>query len=540
MFFYAPGAPFNRKGINQPNMRIHTEFDIDGQPATGTFGDTGLEDLQLARDAGMNYVKAGKTFLDVSSPEGRFCQENNIRVMYSIAGHVHGSPRLSRPIGADDVELPIANGEPLPGPSVIQVDDELILYESDDRSHLTGCERGYRGTRACAHELSTILLWPDPLEKEIAEVKASPNLWGYWALDDTPGYALSAMRGLYAAVKRNDPGNHPVIAGHSGAATLRNFGPDTCDMIALYFYPFMAHGYDRTMNSYDTQWILTDARRRVPGIPFMGIYQGFWEPGDSTRRMNKLSPLTPAEIREQVEDFVREGASALCTYAIIGEETENFRGWNTRRDLVEELRSINDEIRQTGALEIGREPEEMAAARIQPRGFYVHAKEVQGIIPAWRIIGPFDACGGSIDSLFPPDSPVDLEAAYPGKELRASWRTYPSHAGAVGLGEIYGHHDYTSGCIAYASCEVMSPESMNVQLRFGSSDDGLVMINGREVHRYEGARGVHLDSDVVPVELEMGLNRVLVKVLNREGPWGFFLRFTDLDGKPLAGLRFSP
>jgi hypothetical protein len=311
-------------------------------------------------------------------------------------------------------------------------------------------------------------------------------------------------------------------------------------MIAFYFYPFMVHGYDRTMNSYDTQWILTDARRRVPGIPFMGICQGFWEPESSTRRMNKLSPLTPGEIREQVEDFVRDGASAIVTYAIIGEELENLKGWNRREDLVEEMRSINDEIRETGGLRLGSEPDEMARGRIQPRGFYEIASEVPGIVPAWHVIGPFDAAGGSIDTVFPPDDSTDLEGRYRGKDIEAAWRRYPSYAGAVGLGEIYGHHDYTEECMAYAWCEVSAPGDVRVQLRFGSDDDGLVMINGKEVHRYEGTRGVHLDSDVVEVDLREGRNEVLVKVFNRSGPWGFFVRFTDSGGNPMVGLSYSP
>jgi hypothetical protein len=348
------------------------------------------------------------------------------------------------------------------------------------------------------------------------------------------------MRGLHATVHRHDPYDHPVVAGHSGATTLRNFAPNSCDMIAFYFYPFMAHGYDRAMNSYDTQWILTDARRRVPGIPFMGIYQGFWEPEDSSRRMNKMSPLTPAEIREQVEDFVREGASALCAFAILDEGIEDFRGWNSKPDLVDELRSISDEVRTTGGLRLHREPGWMTAGRIQPMGSYAHPREVPGILPAWYVIGPFDAAGGSIDSTFPPDDSISLERSYPGKVVEAAWRRFPSHAGAVGLGEIFGHHDYTQECMAYAYCEVTAPEDMKVQLRFGSSDDGLVKINGEDAHRYEGTRGVHLDSDVVPVDLIKGRNQILVKVFNRSGPWGFTFRFTDVRGDPMGGLTFSP
>jgi hypothetical protein len=182
----------------------------------------------------------------------------------------------------------------------------------------------------------------------------------------------------------------------------------------------------------------------------------------------------------------------------------------------------------------------MTEGRIQPRGFYTRPREVPGIIPAWHVVGPFDAAGGSIDTAFPPDDSIDMGGNYPGKDVRAVWRTYPSHAGAVGLGEIFGHHDYTEECIAYAYCEVISPESIEVQLRFGSSDDGIVMINGEEVHRYEGIRGVHLDSDVLEVDLGKGSNEILVKVFNCSGPWGFFVRFTNLDGRPLDCLAFTP
>ena len=32
----------------------------------------------------------------------------------------------------------------------------------------------------------------------------------------------------------------------------------------------------------------------------------------------------------------------------------------------------------------------------------------------------------------------------------------------------------------------------------------------------------------------------MLKVYNYDGQWGFFMRFTDLDGKPLEGLSFLP
>lgn len=77
-------------------------------------------------------------------------------------------------------------------------------------------------------------------------------------------------------------------------------------------------------------------------------------------------------------------------------------------------------------------------------------------------------------------------------------------------------------------------------MRFGSDDDAIVWLNGAEVWRHEGQRGVVRDEDIVSVVLPAGESRILVKVYNRVGMWGFFMRFTALDGRPLEGLTFSP
>jgi len=327
-------------------MQIHLDFPIDGHPVLGTFGVGGLKDLELAHDVGMNLVFGDARFLDAKTPEGRYCLEQGIRVMHPIAGHIHGRPRLRRGIGSDETEIPIADGNAVPGPAAVLVDEEVIGYEEATRNSLLGCCRGLDGTKATEHEVSTILFWPEPLAQEIARVKDSPNLWGYWALDDSTGYALSAMRGLYRTVRKADDKRHPVCGGYSGATTLRNFGPGTCDIMGFYFYPFLKDRYERTMNSYDTQWVLTDARKRVPGIPFIGIYQGFWEAEDSKRGVNKQAPLVPNEIREQIE-FRRDyyQASADVTILTDGKGVEDVvnevllhlkeRGFGERQDMDE-------------------------------------------------------------------------------------------------------------------------------------------------------------------------------------------------------------
>ena len=516
-------------------MKLHPAYTINGKAVLGTYGRTDPEALALVKETGMNLVFGGAELLDTRGAAGKFCLDNGIKVMYSLTGHVYGRPSLSDDINESQAEIPIHAGAPLPPPGAVRIEDELIRYREATPAALVGCERGSEGTTAAAHRAGIILLWPEPLVEEVAKAQASPNLFGYYVLDDSPGNALSALRGMYRTVKRIDTGNRPLCGGYSGATTLHNFAPDAADILMLYHYPILKTGYERTMTSYDTQWMLMEARERAPGVPFFGIYQAFWG-GD----WNKQEPLTPAELREQMEDFVREGASGLIAFYVSPDDGP-LGGWNLDRDLRRAVRDVNHEILSTGGLRVSPQPDEMAQARFQPTGYWVHPREVPGIVPAWHVLAPFDdAERKKLDATFPPDREINLDASYAGKGRTIRWMTHRTVGGAIGLVELYGEMERLSHCVAYATCTVTSPRERDVQMRFSSDDAAIVLFNGRRVWRHDGPRGVHWDSDVVPVRLEAGETRILVKVYNGTGQWGFFMRFTDADGKPLANLGFSP
>ncbi len=93
--------------------------------------------------------------------------------------------------------------------------------------------------------------------------------------------------------------------------------------------------------------------------------------------------------------------------------------------------------------------------------------------------------------------------------------------------------------VAYAWTKVISEEAQEVELRTGSDDQIKVWLNGEEVISHEMPREAQPDQDVVSVTLDQGANQLLVKVCNEEMDWGFYLRFTDADGKPLKGLEFG-
>jgi CubicO group peptidase (beta-lactamase class C family) len=78
--------------------------------------------------------------------------------------------------------------------------------------------------------------------------------------------------------------------------------------------------------------------------------------------------------------------------------------------------------------------------------------------------------------------------------------------------------------VGYAWAEVEMPRAEAGVLGLGSDDGVKAWINGREVHANWIGRPVEPDADVVPVRFDAGLNRILLKVQNVAGDWGFTCR----------------
>ena len=70
----------------------------------------------------------------------------------------------------------------------------------------------------------------------------------------------------------------------------------------------------------------------------------------------------------------------------------------------------------------------------------------------------------------------------------------------------------------------------------GSDDLCKVWLNGKEVLKVKDERMPGKDSDTTDVTLKKGTNVLVAKVVNVTFAWAFCVRFTDRDGKPVAGL----
>ena len=92
--------------------------------------------------------------------------------------------------------------------------------------------------------------------------------------------------------------------------------------------------------------------------------------------------------------------------------------------------------------------------------------------------------------------------------------------GFVNLAGACGPHEW---CAAYAYTEWHEVHGRETALRCGSDDGIRLWLNGEMVHQNDAGLGRAYDrnSDTVTIRLKPGINRLLVKVANYTGGWGF-------------------
>jgi len=87
----------------------------------------------------------------------------------------------------------------------------------------------------------------------------------------------------------------------------------------------------------------------------------------------------------------------------------------------------------------------------------------------------------------------------------------------------------TPNHVAYAYTTVEMNATGPYLLALGSDDGVRVWVNGKQVHSKLLKRHIKADDDLVPVTLKKGENRILVKVEQGWGGWGFILRIAPED-----------
>jgi alpha-galactosidase len=108
---------------------------------------------------------------------------------------------------------------------------------------------------------------------------------------------------------------------------------------------------------------------------------------------------------------------------------------------------------------------------------------------------------------------------------RLAWKKASAgKRGYVDLDHCIGREEWAC---AYAYAEIASPQARAAVLRCGSDDGIKIWLNGRVVHEHEIGRGYSPNADSAAIELEAGVNRVLVKIDNYIAGWGFGVAISE-------------
>jgi len=173
----------------------------------------------------------------------------------------------------------------------------------------------------------------------------------------------------------------------------------------------------------------------------------------------------------------------------------------------------------------GRDPKNVVPGRVvtvrgaQPRVFVRNEKTKTSkwidakwmFVDSWYTIGPFPNPGRkNIDTHFPPQSVVDLDAVYTGKGGRkVGWQFMNAirPSAAPMNDQPYG--------IYYAYTELWFEEAMDLVIAVGSDDNSRIWIEGKQVwlsgRNLKSWRG---DEGYRTVHFKKGINRVLYRVEN--------------------------
>ena len=176
-----------------------------------------------------------------------------------------------------------------------------------------------------------------------------------------------------------------------------------------------------------------------------------------------------------------------------------------------------------------------------PVPYALHPVPVRDWSRSWWAVGPFpnpQAVGTehspALDSLFVPQMDPRIGRSYlvmGGGE--ASWR--PLEGDETGYVRLNPHFQPSDHVAAFVQSFLYSPDEREAILLLGADDGHQLWMNGEEVSRRQGRNISTPDEVEIPVRLRRGWNRVLLKVADLDGGWGFHLRAAD----PTGSLRWA-
>ncbi len=136
----------------------------------------------------------------------------------------------------------------------------------------------------------------------------------------------------------------------------------------------------------------------------------------------------------------------------------------------------------------------------------------------WWVIHPFDNTNETgFDTVYPPEVEVDFDKEYVGKNGRKiGW--YRTNRRGENLFSNVPEDDVTG----YAVTFLESEREQDYLLSLGSDDTIKIWVNDRLIFSKYVHRPLRRADDVIQLPVKKGKNKILFKITNGYGPWGFF------------------
>jgi hypothetical protein len=85
--------------------------------------------------------------------------------------------------------------------------------------------------------------------------------------------------------------------------------------------------------------------------------------------------------------------------------------------------------------------------------------------------------------------------------------------------------------VAYALSYIYSPDTCKTKILFGSDDGSRIWVNDQLIHENPIYQWSNPDAETININLKQGWNKVLIKITQSYGWWGFHFRLLDPDRK---------
>ncbi len=136
----------------------------------------------------------------------------------------------------------------------------------------------------------------------------------------------------------------------------------------------------------------------------------------------------------------------------------------------------------------------------------------------WWVIHPFDNTDEKgFDAVYPPELEIDFDKEYEGKNGRIiKW--YRSNGRGEGVFSNVPEDDVTGYALTYFQSE----RDQKYLLSLGSDDTIKIWVNDKLIFSKYVHRALRRGDDVIELPVTKGRNKILFKITNGYGPWGFF------------------